>query len=149
MPFTVPSYDAIRNAILRDIRNQLPDAAVGSDSDNFVRAAGVGAAIEGVYQHQAWLYRQIWPDTADPDELEHHAANRGLKLKPAVAAVGSVTLTGTKGLGSHQARPCATTPAAPAWSPPPASPWAMARPPLAWSPWSLARPPTACRARAP
>ncbi|MDF5830374.1 hypothetical protein P4233_30950 [Pseudomonas aeruginosa] len=37
MPFTVPSYDAIRNAILRDIRNQLPDAAVGSDSDNFVR----------------------------------------------------------------------------------------------------------------
>ncbi|AXR10010.1 baseplate J/gp47 family protein [Pseudomonas aeruginosa] len=98
MPFTVPSYDAIRNAILRDIRNQLPDAAVGSDSDNFVRAAGVGAAIEGVYQHQAWLYRQIWPDTADPDELEHHAANRGLKLKPAVAAVGSVTLTGTKGL---------------------------------------------------
>ncbi|MNZ17267.1 Baseplate J-like protein [compost metagenome] len=97
MPFTAPRFDAIRDAILRDIRNQLPDADIGSDSDNYVRAAGVAAAIEGIYQHQGWLYRQIWPDTADRDELLHHAANRGMTLKPAVAAGGFAIFRGTVG----------------------------------------------------
>lgn len=98
MAFTPPSYETIRDGILRDIRSQLPDADIGSDSDNFIRSAAVAAAIEGLYQHQAWVYRQIFPDTSDDAELLHHAANRGLQQKAAVAATGIVSITGTQGI---------------------------------------------------
>lgn len=94
MLLQTPIYEAIRDAILRDIRNLLPAADVTPDSDNYVRASSVAAAAEGLYQHQAWLFRQIWPDTSDSEALEHHAAIRGLARKPAVAAVGSITVTG-------------------------------------------------------
>lgn len=97
MALQTPDYDAIRSAILRDIRSLLPDADIGPDSDHYVRAAGVGAAVEGIYQHQAWLYRQIWPDTSDSDALERHAAIRGLARKPAVAATGEIRVTGWTG----------------------------------------------------
>lgn len=97
MALTAPDYDAIRDAILRDIRSQWPDADVTPDSDNYVRAAGVAAAIEGLYQYQAWLYRQIWPDSGDSEALEHHAAIRGLSRKPAAAAAGTVIVTGWVG----------------------------------------------------
>lgn len=95
MSFKPPAYDGIRDGILRDIRSLLPDADIGSDSDNFIRAAAVSAAIEGLYQHQAWLYRQIFPDTADDDELLHHAGNRNIRRRAAVAATGTVQITGT------------------------------------------------------
>lgn len=98
MPFQPPSYDSIRNAILRDIRSQLPDADVGSDSDNFIRSAAVAASIEGLYQHQAWLYRQIFPDTADEAELLHHAGNRNIRQRSAVAATGVVQVAGANGV---------------------------------------------------
>ncbi|WP_336331650.1 baseplate J/gp47 family protein [Pseudomonas putida] len=98
MPFQPPSYDSIRDGILRDIRSLLPDADIGSDSDNFIRSAAVAAAIEGLYQHQAWLYRQIFPDTADEAELLHHAGNRNIRQRSAVAATGTVQLSGTSGI---------------------------------------------------
>ncbi|MCE1113765.1 MULTISPECIES: baseplate J/gp47 family protein [Pseudomonas] len=98
MPFKPPSYEGIRDSILRDIRSQLPDADIGSDSDNFIRAAAVSAAIEGLYQHQAWLYRQIFPDTADEAEMLHHAGNRNIRRRDSVAATGIVTISGTAGV---------------------------------------------------
>jgi len=96
MPQATPPYEAIRDGILRDIRNQLPDADIGVDSDHHVRAAGVGAAIEGIYQHQGWLYRQIFPDTADTEALELHAGDRGLTRKAASIASGALRITGTQ-----------------------------------------------------
>lgn len=98
MPFTPPGYASIRDAILRDIRSQLPDADIGSDSDNFIRSAAVAASIEGLYQHQAWFYRQIFPDTADDAEVLRHAAIRGIKQRAAVAAGGRIDITGTTGV---------------------------------------------------
>jgi len=97
MPFTTPDYIAIRDAILRDIANQLPDAAVGSDSDYAIRANAVAAAIEGIYQHQQWIARQILPDTADGDYLERWASLYGLTRKAASFADGSITFIGTVG----------------------------------------------------
>jgi len=97
MPLQPPTFEAIRDGILRDIRSVLPDAAIGVDSDHYVRASGVAAAIEGVYQHQAWLYRQIFPDTADAEGLEQHAADRGLSRKPATTASGALRVTGSLG----------------------------------------------------
>lgn len=97
MPFTVPPFVDIRAALLRDISNLLPEADTGSDSDFYVRASSVASAVEGLYQHQAWIVRQIFPDTADRDYLELHARVRGLARKSGVAAAGKVRLTGTPG----------------------------------------------------
>ena len=95
MPFAIPAFDAIRDALLRDIKNQRPDADTGPDSDFFIRASSVASAVEGLYQHQAWITRQIFPDTADRDYLLLHARVRGLSPKPAVAASGQFRLNGT------------------------------------------------------
>lgn len=97
MPYITPTLTQIRSDLLRDIRNQLPDADVSVDSDYYVRATSVASAVEGLYQHQAWIVRQIFPDEADTDYLERHAAIRGLARKPAVAAAGQIRIAGTPG----------------------------------------------------
>lgn len=97
MPFVTPDYQAIRDAILRDIANQLPGANTASDGDYAIRANATGSAIEGLYQHQQWIYRQIFPDTADSVNLERHAGFRGLTRKAATLASGTITFSGTTG----------------------------------------------------
>lgn len=97
MGFTPPDFAAVKANMLRDVQNQLPEAATGADSDFGVRAGAVAAAIEGLYQHQAWIARQVFPDTADPEYLEKHAALHGLTRKRATFAQGSATFTGTPG----------------------------------------------------
>lgn len=97
MPYTTPDYRAVRDAILRDIANQLPTASTGADSDFAVRANASGSAIEGLYQHQQWIARQILPDTADSDYLERHASLRNITRKAASTATGIVRFSGTVG----------------------------------------------------
>ncbi len=95
MPYTTPDYLAIRDAILRDVANQIPGANVNADGDYAIRANAVAAAIEGLYQHQQWMARQILPDTADSDFLERWASLYGLSRLVASAATGSVDFSGT------------------------------------------------------
>lgn len=97
MPYTIPTFEGIRTAILRDVKNLLPDADTGPDSDAFIRASSTASAVYGLYQHQLWMARQILPDTADTAYLESHAALRGITRKPATKATGTLTLTGTPG----------------------------------------------------
>ncbi len=91
--FPTPDYSTLRAALLRDIANQLPDAATGSDSDFAIRANAVAAALEGLYQHQQWIVRQILPDTADADYLERWASLFNINRKAAVSASGTITFT--------------------------------------------------------
>lgn len=98
MAFSGRSLDAILQDILRDIRNLQAEADIGPDSDNYVRSAAVASAIEGLYQKLAWLYRQIFPDTADEDELVRTAELRGVLRKDPVAATAPVALKGTPGV---------------------------------------------------
>lgn len=97
MSFTIPTFEQIRAALLRDVKNLLPDAATTTDSDAYVRASSVASAVEGLYQHQAWMARQILPDTADTAYLELHASLRGITRKAATTATGMLTVTGTAG----------------------------------------------------
>lgn len=97
MPYTTPDYRQIRADILRDIANQQPSASTGADSDFAIRANASGSAIEGLYQHQQWIARQILPDTADSDYLERHASQRRIYRKVASFATGIVRFTGTAG----------------------------------------------------
>ncbi|KWF84974.1 phage tail protein [Burkholderia cepacia] len=87
----------IRDTLLRDIQNLRPEADIGNDSDYFVRASSVGSAVEGLYQHQLWVAKQIFPDTADDDYVILHARLRGIYRKAARASSGSVIVTGAVG----------------------------------------------------
>lgn len=97
MPFITPSFEDIRNDILRDIKNTNPDADTGVDSDLYVRACASASVAVGIYQYQGWIVRQIFPDTADTEFLEWHARTRGLYRKSATTASGILTVTGEPG----------------------------------------------------
>jgi uncharacterized phage protein gp47/JayE len=97
MPFTVPKFTEIRDQYLNQVRNLQPGAATGPDSDHYVRAAAVAAVAEQLYAHQAWVFRQAFPDTADAENLERMAAQRGVPRKTAAYAIGSVRLVGVPG----------------------------------------------------
>lgn len=94
MPAIVLTAAEVRDNILRDRQNLQPDADTSEDSDNHVRASGTGSAVEGLYQHQQWVAKQIFPDSADDENLLRHARLRGLDLKRAVAASGTVLIDG-------------------------------------------------------
>lgn len=73
MPFTVPSYDELLNAILTDYINQLPGADTSKGSMIYIKSAAIASALWGLYQHQRYVLDQTFPDTADTASLEHHA----------------------------------------------------------------------------
>ena len=95
--FTLPDFDTIRAAILRDTQSLLPDADISADSDHYVHASRLASCAAGQYAHQTWITRQIFPDTADTDYLERHAALRGITRRAATRAGGTATLAGTAG----------------------------------------------------
>ncbi|AKE61117.1 tail protein [Citrobacter amalonaticus Y19] len=99
MPFITKTAAQIRDDLLRDIKNllQLSDEKLGPDSDWYVRASSVASVAEGLYQHQGWIVRQIFPDTADAEYLYLHARTRGLTKKAANSASGTAVFTGDSG----------------------------------------------------
>lgn len=98
MGYQVKTYDEILSAILTDYANQIPGADISEGSDIYIRASALTSVLWGIYQFQSWTSRQVFPDSADSEELEHHASIRGLSRKPASKASGTVTLTGTNGI---------------------------------------------------
>jgi uncharacterized phage protein gp47/JayE len=92
--YPVPSFDQIRNRYLQAVANQRPDAAIGPDSDHFVRATATAAVVEGLYAHQMWVYRQAFPDLADDDLMEKMANQRNIYRKAAAVATGTARFFG-------------------------------------------------------
>jgi uncharacterized phage protein gp47/JayE len=92
---TTPALTDISTTLLRDIGNQLPDADVGKDSDNAIRSNAIASTVNGLYQHQKWIVRQMFPDTADHDYLVLHARTRNITQKLSTKADGSAIFTGT------------------------------------------------------
>lgn len=97
MPYIAPPFETIRTRALREIRSLVSDADITSDSDNYVRASSVSAVAEGIHQQSAWTARQIFPDSADFDELKKHAATRDVYPKSATVAGSTIALAGTVG----------------------------------------------------
>lgn len=97
MPFTVPSFEQLRDNYLQAVRNQRPDAATGADSDHYVRACACAALLEQLYAHQAWVFRQAFPDLADADNMRAAAARYGIDARPAAVASGTVRFGGAAG----------------------------------------------------
>ncbi|MBC1033807.1 baseplate J/gp47 family protein, partial [Escherichia coli] len=84
---------------LRDIANALPGETIdtGADSDYRIRANAVSGVADGLYMHQGWILRQVFPDTADPEYLELHCRTRNVFRKKATASSGQAVITGTPG----------------------------------------------------
>lgn len=91
------NFEQIRANYLRDLQNQNPAAHVHVGSDNHVRATAIAAVGEGQYQHQEWILRQAFADTADSAYLEKHAAKYGIYRKTATFAGGKVRVRGAVG----------------------------------------------------
>lgn len=97
MPHVIPGFAQIRDDLLRDLKSLRPTADTSVDSDYYVRYSSIASAIEGLYEHQAWVVKQIFPDTADSEYLALHARVRGLSHKPAVASRGQFAVRGSPG----------------------------------------------------
>lgn len=93
----IPTFEEIRNAILRDTVSLNPEADISSDSDNYIRASSLASCATGQYAHQAWILKQFFPDTADSDYLERHCNLRGIRRKNATFASGTARVYGIPG----------------------------------------------------
>ncbi|WP_274571548.1 baseplate J/gp47 family protein [Neisseria leonii] len=97
--FQTPTFDEIRDAVLRDTRSLDPTADISADSDHFVHASRLASCAVGQYAHQVWMAQQIFPDTADSEYLERHASLRGLRRRSPTTAAGSAVICGN--VGAH------------------------------------------------
>lgn len=88
MPFIVPTYDELLNAILTDYVNQFPGADTAKGSLIYIKSAAIASAFWGLYQHQRWIADQIFPDTATTENLDHHAWLRGITRKSGESDAG-------------------------------------------------------------
>lgn len=71
-------FDTILNEILVDYRAQFPDADTSKGSLIFLKSACQASALWGAYRYQEWISDQIFPDTADSENMEHHAWIQGI-----------------------------------------------------------------------
>jgi len=71
-------FEELLNGILTDYRNQFPDVDTAQGSMVFIKSACLASALWGVYQYQDHIARQIFPDSATTENLEHHAWLRGV-----------------------------------------------------------------------
>lgn len=93
----LPTFEEIRDAILRDTVSLNPAAHIAADSDNYIRACSLASCATGQYAHQAWILRQFFPDTADTEYLERHCNLRGIRRKNATLAIGTARASGNEG----------------------------------------------------
>lgn len=71
-------FDTLFQQILQDWQNQNPDADLSRGSLIYMKSACLASALWGLYKYQDWIARQIFPDTADTANLEHHAWTRAI-----------------------------------------------------------------------
>ena len=72
--YQTKSYEEIRDALLTDYQNQIPGADTLEGSDIYIKASALASALWGLYQYQKYIERQVFPDAADSDRLEHHSS---------------------------------------------------------------------------
>lgn len=87
--FLIPTFQKIHQVIIQEIRNQT-GLSITPDSDASIRADGTAAAVEGLYQHQNYIQRQLFIQTADEPYLYVHAEELGLSRIGGTIASGTV-----------------------------------------------------------
>lgn len=97
MPYQKKTFEEIEAEILTDYGNLDADLDLTPGSDPWIRAVVLAKQSEGLHDYLEWVTRQIFPDTADLDELLHHCRIHGLERQGATKAGGIVTFFGTEG----------------------------------------------------
>lgn len=98
MPFNRPSLADIERDLQADVQSRLP----GTDprlrrSYLGAIARGISGALHELWGYLAWIARQIFATSADEENVVLQAAEWGIERIAAVAASGSLTVTGTVG----------------------------------------------------
>lgn len=99
MPFERPDLPTIIDRIGADIESRLPGADARLRRSNLAVIARAEAGVaHSLYGYIEYYARQVIPDTAESEWLERWATIWGVVRKPAAAASGAVTFTGTNGV---------------------------------------------------
>lgn len=79
------NFDDLLDQILVDYSNQdsSPDTTAGSIT--YIKAACLASMLWGLYRYQDYLAKQIFVDTADSDNLNHHGYLYGISREAAEA----------------------------------------------------------------
>ena len=72
------TFDELLNGILTDYHNQFPDLDTSVGTLVFIKSSCLTSMLWGAYRHQGYIADQIFPDTANTVNLEHHAALRDI-----------------------------------------------------------------------
>jgi uncharacterized phage protein gp47/JayE len=98
MSFARPTLSQLIERARDDVNGRFPGA------DSRLRRSALGAlavvhagAMHGLYGYLDDIALQILPDTADAEHLQRWATIFGVTRKPAAAATGAITVTGTNG----------------------------------------------------
>lgn len=97
MPYITPDYAQLVQTQKQEMAGLDANLSLQDDDDEMVRAHGVAAVVEGAYQHQQWILKQLFAATAEGEYLDYLAAKVGITRKQAVAAKGSIKISGTEG----------------------------------------------------
>lgn len=93
MSFDTPSLPAL----IQHAGTDLEGSEGLRRTDAAVLARVHAAGLYGLYQYLDWQFRQIFPDTADEENLLRRGVERGVPRKQAQQAVGVLLLTGSDG----------------------------------------------------
>ncbi|HND28872.1 MAG TPA: baseplate J/gp47 family protein, partial [Myxococcota bacterium] len=97
MSYDPKDFETLRTMLLNEYRNQVAGADITPGQEIYARCSVTAAALAMLAAGLQFVERQIFPDTADEANLEHHANLYGLTRKIATSATGTVTITGTNG----------------------------------------------------
>lgn len=96
--FSRPTLQTLINRARADVQSRLSVEELLRRNDPDVLAVVLAGTAHGLYGYLDWQSRQFLPDTADSEMLDRIASLwLDQPRKPAAAATGNITLTGTSG----------------------------------------------------
>ena len=98
MAFTIPSLQTIIDRPKGDLNARMGNSnALVPRSLAWITAHIVSGAVYGLYLYQAWIAKQVIPDTAETEYLDRWARVYGVTRVSLAKATGSVTAVGVAG----------------------------------------------------
>lgn len=98
MPFARPTLAELIERNQAEMEARLPGADARTRRSNLAVLARVNAgAVHGLYGYLDWAARQVFPDTADAENLDRWANIWAVSRKAPAFAVGTLTFTGAAG----------------------------------------------------
>ena len=95
MPFNRPTKAELIATAKAELASRLDIDAILPRSLLDVHARVIAGAAHGLHGHLGYLARQLFPDSADAENLERWASIWGVQRKTAVGATGDATFTGS------------------------------------------------------